>query len=122
MTALSIISLQYARSDRPTPSCKEDGVENYIKGWYWNTRVNTNQPTRDRSSGGGISPISSRDNSFYKGKQLVDVMSEKTFGQGSGIIATHTSNIDGDSADERPVGGGVVVPSWSGIFSKKHIA
>jgi len=48
-------------------------------------------------------------------------MREKTFGLGEGIIATHPSNIDGDSADERPVGSSVVVFKGSSIFSKKHI-
>ena len=48
-------------------------------------------------------------------------MGEKTFGFCEGIIATHTSNIDGDSADERPVSGGIIVFKGSGIFAQNHI-
>ena len=48
-------------------------------------------------------------------------MSEKTFSFGEGIIATHPSDIDGDSADKRPVGGSIVVSEGSKIFSKNHI-
>ena len=48
-------------------------------------------------------------------------MGKKSFGNGSRIIATHTSDNDGDSADKRPIGGGIVVPEGSGIFAKNHI-
>ena len=48
-------------------------------------------------------------------------MGKKTLSFGEGIIATHTSDINGDRADERPVGSGVVVRKGSGIFSEKHI-
>ena len=42
-------------------------------------------------------------------------MAKKTLGFGSRIISTHTRNIDNKRADERPVGGGIVVPERSGI-------
>ena len=48
-------------------------------------------------------------------------MGEKTFGNGSRIIATHPSDIDGDSADNRPIGGSVVVLKRSSIFAKNYI-
>ncbi len=32
-----------AEGDRPTPSCKEDGVQNCVRGWYWNNYVKPNQ-------------------------------------------------------------------------------
>ena len=48
-------------------------------------------------------------------------MGKKTFSFGEGIIATHPSQIDGERAHERPVGGGIVVPKGSSIFAKKHI-
>ena len=33
-----------AESDRPAPSCKNEGVENCVRGWYWNNYV---KPTRE---------------------------------------------------------------------------
>ena len=48
-------------------------------------------------------------------------MSKKSLGFGKGIIATETSKIDGDIADNRPVGSGIVIPEESRIFSKNHI-
>lgn len=38
-----------AESDRPTPSCRDKGVENCICGWYWNNRVKPSLPTRDHT-------------------------------------------------------------------------
>ncbi len=32
-----------AEKDRPGPSCKAEGVEACIRGWYWNNRVKPNQ-------------------------------------------------------------------------------
>lgn len=48
-------------------------------------------------------------------------MAKKTLGNGSRIISTHTRNIDNKRADERPVGGGIVVPERSGIFAKDDV-
>lgn len=36
-----------AQSDRPTPSCKAEGVETCIRAWYWNNHVKPSLPTRD---------------------------------------------------------------------------
>ncbi len=35
-----------AEKDRPGPSCKPEGVEACIKGWYWNSHVKPNQQHR----------------------------------------------------------------------------
>lgn len=48
-------------------------------------------------------------------------MGEKAFSNSSGIIATHTRDIDSNSADERPVGGSIIVTEGSGIFTKNYI-
>jgi hypothetical protein len=45
-------------------------------------------------------------------------MGKKSFGLGQRIIATLTSKIDGDIADNRPVGGGMIIPEGSSIFAK----
>ena len=37
-----------AQGDNPSPSCRAEGVENCIKGWYWNNHIKPNQPGRDR--------------------------------------------------------------------------
>lgn len=49
-----------AEGDRPTPSCKEEGVQNCIKAWYWNTCIKPSQQnygvksnnSKNNSSGG----------------------------------------------------------------------
>jgi len=38
-----------AEKDRPGPSCKAEGVEACIRGWYWNNYVKPNQATRNGS-------------------------------------------------------------------------
>ncbi len=48
-------------------------------------------------------------------------MAKKTLGNGERIISTHTRNINNKRADERPVGGGIVVPERSGIFAKDNV-
>ncbi len=49
-----------AEKDRPGPSCKPDGVDACIKGWYWNQHVKPNQPTGiNGRSGRGFSSGSS---------------------------------------------------------------
>lgn len=43
-----------AEKNRPTPSCKAEGVEACIKGWYWNNERKPNQAVRigsDRNNG-----------------------------------------------------------------------
>ncbi len=37
-----------AQKDNPSPSCKAEGVESCIKGWYWNSHVKPNQRTSQR--------------------------------------------------------------------------
>jgi hypothetical protein len=39
-----------AIKDSPTPSCKEDGVENCVKAWYWKNYVKPKQTQGDRIS------------------------------------------------------------------------
>jgi len=47
-------------------------------------------------------------------------MGKKSFGLGQRIIATLTSKIDGDIADNRPVGGGMIFLKGS-IFKKSSL-
>jgi hypothetical protein len=46
-----------ATTDRPTPSCKEDGVNNCIRAWYWNNYLKTSLDIGDRTS--ASTPINS---------------------------------------------------------------
>lgn len=39
-----------AIKDSPTPSCKEDGVENCVKAWYWKNYAKPKQTQGDRIS------------------------------------------------------------------------
>ena len=48
-------------------------------------------------------------------------MGKKSFGFSKGIIARYPSKINDDIADNRPVGGGIVIPKESSIFAKNHI-
>lgn len=48
-------------------------------------------------------------------------MGEKTLSFSEGIIATRTSDINDERADERPVSGSIIVPKGSGIFPKDDI-
>lgn len=48
-------------------------------------------------------------------------MGKKSFGLGQRIVATHAGDIDGNSADNRPVSGSIVVLEGSGIFAKNYI-
>ena len=43
-----------AEGDRPAPSCKADGVDNCIRGWYWNNHIKSNQQGRHGSTLKGI--------------------------------------------------------------------
>ncbi len=43
-----------AEKDRPSPSCKPEGVDSCIKGWYWNSYVKPNQQNRHQQSGQGF--------------------------------------------------------------------
>ena len=44
-----------AEKDRPGPSCKPEGVDSCIKGWYWNNYVKPNQQNHHQQSGQGFS-------------------------------------------------------------------
>lgn len=39
-----------AEGDRPTPSCKADGVETCVRAWYWNNHVKPSLSKRDGTS------------------------------------------------------------------------
>ncbi len=43
-----------AEKDRPGPSCKPEGVDSCLKGWYWNTYVKPNQQNHHQQSGQGF--------------------------------------------------------------------
>jgi len=49
-----------AEKDSPGPSCKAEGVEACIRGWYWNNYVKPNQATRNGSDRHGNSDRSGR--------------------------------------------------------------
>jgi hypothetical protein len=48
-------------------------------------------------------------------------MSKKSLGFGKGIIARHPRDIDGDIADNRPIGGSIIISEGSRIFAKNYI-
>lgn len=85
-----------ALRDRPTPSCKEDGVKNCIKAWYWNNYVKPNLPARsnafdvtlhpafNRTGGKGNPPLSSENTPYALVKELVS--SGMTSAQLSGAL------------------------------------
>ncbi len=49
-----------AEKDNPGPSCKAEGVEACIRGWYWNNYAKPNQATRNGSDRHGNSDRSGR--------------------------------------------------------------
>jgi len=71
-----------AQGERPTPSCKAEGVETCIRAWYWNNHVKPSpltrgasnvvlHPARNQAGGDGNPPQSSGNAPYALVKELV---------------------------------------------------
>lgn len=69
-----------AEKDRPGPSCKPEGVDACIRGWYWNNYIKSSQPTHTHEvmphpamepTGGNSNPPQPSANAYSLVKALV---------------------------------------------------